>query len=62
MAALTSARNKDNDNDDDDDDGDQCIHPLLLRVASPDLLPDDALRDMANVINTALVHFAIAKS
>lgn len=38
-AALTSVTHHDlaarnNDNDNGNDDGDQCIHPLLLRVAA----------------------------
>lgn len=70
-AALTSllsvthhdltVRKNDTDNcSDSKNDGHQFIHPLLFHVASPDLLSDDALRDMANVVNTALVHFASA--
>lgn len=70
-AALTSllsvthhdltVRNNDTENRSDSEKvGHQFIHPLLFRVASPNLVSDDALRDMANVINTALVHFAAA--
>lgn len=57
---LTDRNNDTGNRSNSENDGHRYIHPLLLRVASPDLLSDDALRDMANVINTALVHFAAA--